>query len=250
MYNYRILIQYDGGRFDGWQRLGKDASENTVEFKIKEILKKMTGEEAELFCGCRTEKGVHAYGQVANFKLNSRQNCMELRNYLNRYLPADICALEVAVAGDRFHARLNATGKVYEYTLYVGAEKPVFDRNYVWCVPQGSALDVDVMKKAASYLVGKHDFRSFCGNNKMKKSTVRTIYDVDIVKEGDYVRMRFHGNGFLQNMVRILTGTLVEVGYGNMSAEHIPEIIARLDRQLAGPTAPPHGLCLMAVEYD
>ena len=126
----------------------------------------------------------------------------------------------------------------------------MFDRNYVWCVPQGSILDVDVMKKAALYLVGKHDFRSFCGNNKMKKSTVRTIYDVDIVKEGDYVRMRFHGNGFLQNMVRILTGTLVEVGYGNMSAEHIPEIIAGMDRQLAGPTAPPHGLCLMKVEYD
>lgn len=117
-------------------------------------------------------------------------------------------------------------------------------------MPQGSILDVDVMKKAASYFVGKHDFRSFCGNNKMKKSTVRTIYDVDIVKEGDYVHMRFHGNGFLQNMVRILTGTLVDVGYGNMSAEHIPEIIAGMDRQLAGPTAPPHGLCLMKVEYD
>ena len=87
-------------------------------------------------------------------------------------------------------------------------------------------------------------------SNKMKKSTVRTIYDVDIVKEGDYVHMRFHGNGFLQNMVRILTGTLVDVGYGNMSAEHIPEIIAGMDRQLAGPTAPPHGLCLMKVEYD
>ena len=115
---------------------------------------------------------------------------------------------------------------------------------------QQSLEKLELMKKAASYLVGKHDFRSFCGNNKMKKSTVRTIYDVDIVKEGDYVRMRFHGNGFLQNMVRILTGTLVEVGYGNMSAEHIPEIIAGMDRQLAGPTAPPHGLCLMKVEYD
>ena len=249
MYNYRILIQYDGGRFDGWQRLGKDASENTVEFKIKEILKKMTGEEAELFCGCRTEKGVHAYGQVANFKLNSRQNCMELRNYLNRYLPADICALDVAVAGDRFHARLNATGKVYEYTLYVGAEKPVFDRNYVWCVPQGSILDVDVMKKAASYLVGKHDFRSFCGNNKMKKSTVRTIYDITIAVEEGYLRMSFYGNGFLQNMVRILTGTLLEVGYGRKDAGDMEAILAACDRQTAGPTAPPYGLTLLEVEY-
>lgn len=110
MYNYRILIQYDGGRFDGWQRLGKDASENTVEFKIKEILKKMTGEEAELFCGCRTEKGVHAYGQVANFKLNSRQNCMELRNYLNRYLPRDIAVLKVEAVDERFHSQLHCKG--------------------------------------------------------------------------------------------------------------------------------------------
>ena len=113
MYNYRILIQYDGGRFDGWQRLGKDASENTVEFKIKEILKKMTGEEAELFCGCRTEKGVHAYGQVANFKLNSRQNCMELRNYLNRYLPRDIAVLKVEAVDERFHSQLLAKETTY-----------------------------------------------------------------------------------------------------------------------------------------
>ena len=198
----------------------------------------------------RTDAGVHARAMVASGRLNTNRTPDEIKDYLNRYLPADICALHVTVAGDRFHARLNATGKIYEYTLYVGLEKPVFDRNYVWCVPQGSVLDVDAMKKAASYLVGKHDFRSFCGNNKMKKSTVRTIYDVEIVKEGDYVRMRFHGNGFLQNMVRILTGTLVGIGYGHIDAEHMPEIIAGMDRQLAGPTAPPHGLCLLKVEYD
>lgn len=130
MYNYRILIQYDGGRFDGWQRLGKDASENTVEFKIKEILKKMTGEEAELFCGCRTEKGVHAYGQVANFKLNSRQNCMELRNYLNRYLPRDIAVLKVEAVDERFHSQLLAKETTYLYRIDTKSIASVFERKY------------------------------------------------------------------------------------------------------------------------
>ena len=218
MTNYRFTFSYDGTRYHGWE---SKTNADTVEGRIEAVLSKMVdGDNGKTADVCREN------------------------------LPADICALDVTVAGDRFHARLNATGKIYEYTLYVGLEKPVFDRNYVWCVPQGSVLDVDAMKKAASYLVGKHDFRSFCGNNKMKKSTLRTIYDVEIVKEGDYVRMRFHGNGFLQNMVRILTGTLVEIGYGHIDAEHMPEIIAGMDRQLAGPTAPPHGLCLLKVEYD
>lgn len=247
MVNYRFTFSYDGTRYHGWE---SKTNADTVEGRIEAVLTRMVDAKVDIHGAGRTDAGVHARAMVANGRLETDKTPEEIKDYLNRYLPADICALDVAVAGDRFHARLNATSKVYEYTLYVGAEKPVFDRNYVWCVPQGSILDVDVMKKAASYLVGKHDFRSFCGNNKMKKSTVRTIYDVDIVKEGDYVHMRFHGNGFLQNMVRILTGTLVDVGYGNMSAEHIPEIIAGMDRQLAGPTAPPHGLCLMKVEYD
>ena len=148
MYNYRILIQYDGGRFDGWQRLGKDASENTVEFKIKEILKKMTGEEAELFCGCRTEKGVHAYGQVANFKLNSRQNCMELRNYLNRYLPRDIAVLKVEAVDERFHSQLLAKETTYLYRIDTKSIASVFERKYSYHTFH--PLDYEAMNKAAA----------------------------------------------------------------------------------------------------
>lgn len=151
MYNYRILIQYDGGRFDGWQRLGKDASENTVEFKIKEILKKMTGEEAELFCGCRTEKGVHAYGQVANFKLNSRQNCMELRNYLNRYLPRDIAVLKVEAVDERFHSQLLAKETTYLYRIDTKSIASVFERKYSYHTFH--PLDYEAMNKAAAYFL-------------------------------------------------------------------------------------------------
>lgn len=282
MTNYRFVFSYDGTRYHGWESK-KDA--DTVEGRIESVLTKMVYGDAHANAGRdstdlpvdstepgvsanvdstelgssanvdihgagRTDAGVHARAMVASGKLETDRSPGEIKDYLNRYLPADISAMDVAEAGDRFHARLNATGKVYEYTLYVGNEKPVFDRNYVWCVPDGDKLDVEAMKNAASYLVGKHDFRSFCGNNKMKKSTVRIIYDVDIYRDGDYVHMRFHGNGFLQNMIRILTGTLVEIGHGKMSPGHMRDIIAGRDRQMAGPTAPPHGLCLVEVEYN
>ena len=167
-----------------------------------------------------------------------------------------ICIREVAVVSERFHARLNAKGKVYQYTCYIGDEKPVFDRMYTWVLPEwvtngtpDRMPDIEAMQKAAGYLIGTHDFKSFCGNNKMKKSTVRTIYDITIAEEEGYLRMTFHGNGFLQNMVRILTGTLLEVGYGRKKAEDMEAILAACDRQMAGPTAPPHGLMLLEVEY-
>ena len=140
----------------------------------------------------------------------------EIKVYANHYLPDDICIREVAVVSERFHARLNAKGKVYQYTCYIGDEKPVFDRMYTWVLPEwvtngtpDRMPDIEAMQKAAGYLIGTHDFKSFCGNNKMKKSTVRTIYDITIAEEEGYLRMTFHGNGFLQNMVRILTGDAV-----------------------------------------
>ena len=166
MVNYRFTFSYDGTRYHGWE---SKTNADTVEGRIEAVLTRMVDAKVDIHGAGRTDAGVHARAMVANGRLETDKTPEEIKDYLNRYLPADICALDVAVAGDRFHARLNATGKVYEYTLYVGAEKPVFDRNYVWCVPQGSILDVDVMKKAASYFVGKHDFRSFCGKNKMKK---------------------------------------------------------------------------------
>ena len=130
MYNYKLLLQYDGGRYDGWQRMGKDESSNTVEYKISEVIRKMTGETVQIFCGCRTEKGVHARQQTINFKLEERKKPYEIRNYLNRYLPRDISVLDVCEVGERFHSQLNAKQKVYVYQLDTGDVADVFERRY------------------------------------------------------------------------------------------------------------------------
>ena len=229
MYNYRILIQYDGGRFDGWQRLGKDASENTVEFKIKEILKKMTGEEAELFCGCRTEKGVHAYGQVANFKLNSRQNCMELRNYLNRYLPRDIAVLKVEAVDERFHSQLLAKERKYSYHTF-------------------HPLDYEAMNKAAAYFLGKHDFKAFTTARK-SKSTEREIKNITIsCDESGIAQLRITANDFLHNMARLMIGILLDVGTGLKKPENVRDILDGKDVQMSLP-AESYGLFLEEVRY-
>ena len=232
MYNYRILIQYDGGRFDGWQRLGKDASENTVEFKIKEILKKMTGEEAELFCGCRTEKGVHAYGQVANFKLNSRQNCMELRNYLNRYLPRDIAVLKVEAT--------------YLYRIDTKSIASVFERKYSYHTFH--PLDYEAMNKAAAYFLGKHDFKAFTTARK-SKSTEREIKNITIsCDESGIVQLRITANDFLHNMARLMIGILLDVGTGLKKPGNVRDILDGKDVQMSLP-AESYGLFLEEVRY-
>ena len=166
---------------------------------------------------------------------------------MNHYLPDDIGVNEVKVASDRFHARYNAMGKTYQYACYIGDKKPVFDRKYV-TVLEGK-INVEAIKKAASYLVGEHDFKSFCGNPKMKKSTVREIYSIDITCRNGYMYLTYHGKGFLQYMVRILSGTLIEVGEGKRSPESIIDLIEAKDRSLAGPTAPAKGLTLLKVHY-
>ena len=254
MNNYKITIQYDGTRYKGWQ--GQNSTGLTIQGKIEAVLGQMAGHAVEVIGSGRTDAGVHAKGQVANFHIEEHFTEGKILSYLNHYLPDDICIREVSGASERFHARLNAKGKVYQYTCYIGDEKPVFDRMYTWVLPEwvtnGTSdrmPDIEAMQKAAEYLIGTHDFKSFCGNNKMKKSTVRTIYDITIAEEEGYLRMTFHGNGFLQNMVRILTGTLLEVGYGRMHAEDMETVLASRDRQMAGPTAPPHGLMLLEVEY-
>ena len=171
----------------------------------------------------------------------------EIRDYMNRYLPDDICVQEAKLAADRFHARYRAVGKLYTYTCYVGETKPVFNRKYV-TVLDGKP-DVEKMRKAAEFLVGEHDFRSFCANPQMKKSTVRIVDSIEIQQKKDLLYLNFHGTGFLQNMVRILTGTLLEVGFGKRSVASVKEVLEAKDRKLAGYTAPPQGLCLMRVDY-
>lgn len=244
--NYRLTISYDGSRFYGWEH--QPGIDLTIQGKIESVLSKMTGTDVEVLGAGRTDAGVHAEAMTANCFLETDKSVEEIRDYLNRYLPEDIAITNVSEAGMRFHSRYNATGKTYRYTCYIGKTKPVFDRKYVY-VLEGRP-NLDKMKSAASYLMGEHDFAAFCSNPKMKKSTVRTVDRIDILANGDYLVFTFHGNGFLQHMVRILTGTLLEVGFGKRSPESILTLLENRDRKLAGATAPACGLCLIAVDYQ
>lgn len=245
MHNYRICIQYDGGRYDGWQRLGKDKTDNTVEYKIKDVLKKFTGEDTELMCGCRTEKGVHALRQTANFKLNVLKKDYELKNYLNRYLPRDIAILELEEVDDRFHSQLNAKAKVYEYRLDTANVADVFFRKYryhTFNVP-----DFESMEKAAGYFLGEHDFKAFTTARK-SKSTVRRIDSIQIKHENDYATITIKANDFLHNMARYMIGILLDVGSGLRKPEDIKKILSGQDLQMSLP-AEGYGLFLKDVIY-
>lgn len=244
MANYKFEISYDGSRYYGWEHQpGKD----TVQGKLEAVLERMTGSSVELIGAGRTDAGVHARAMVANAVFETGLEPAEIRKYMNRYLPDDISVNSVGIASDRFHARYKAVGKLYTYTCYAGETKPVFNRKYVTVLD--FIPDIDEMRRAAAYLTGEHDFRAFCSNPNMKKSTVRIVDSIEIVKRKDYIYFNFHGTGFLQNMVRILTGTLLEVGAGRLSPEDVGKILESRDRKLAGPTAPAQGLCLIQVDY-
>lgn len=245
MKNYKLLIEYDGSRYYGWQRLPDQV---TIQGKLEGVLGVLCGREVEVIGAGRTDAGVHARGMVANVMLDTELAPDGIRDYLNRYLPDDIAVTEVREASPRFHARYNALGKTYCYTCFDGPVKPVFDRKYYYAIEGGS--DLDRMRSAAGLLLGTHDFRNFCVNPRMKKSTVRRIDRIEIERDGGYLRFTYHGSGFLRNMVRILTGTLLEIGYGRMTERELTEILESPERRKAGPTAPAQGLCLMKVDYD
>ena len=246
--NYRLIIKYDGTKYNGWQKQGNTA--NTIQGKIEDVISKMCGVHIEIAGSGRTDAGVHAIGQVANFKADIQMSVQEIKDYLNRYLPEDIAVTEVRIAPERFHSRLSAKKKTYLYRIYTGDDKPVFDKRYVH-VPEDMAghLDIPAMKRAAEYIIGEHDFKSFCGNKHMKKSTVREIYSIDFCEGADELCIYFCGNGFLQNMVRIITGTLIDVGVHRTSPDDMQFILAGRDRSLAGRMAPAKGLTLLEVEY-
>ena len=242
--NYKLEISYDGSRYYGWEH---QPDRDTIQGKLEAVLERMTGSPVELIGAGRTDAGVHARAMVANARMETDLTCDQIRSYMNRYLPDDISVNSVTVASERFHARYRAVGKLYTYTCYIGDSKPVFNRKYVTCLD--SPPDLEAMRRAAAFLTGEHDFRAFCSNPNMKKSTVRTVDSIQIIRSRNLLYFNFHGNGFLQNMVRILTGTLLEVGFGRMEAEDVKTILEKRDRKLAGPTAPAQGLCLMKVDY-
>ena len=245
MTNYGFIVSYDGGRYDGWQRQIRTGE--TIQGKLEETLRKITGESAQVIGAGRTDAGVHALGQHANVHLSALIQPTWLQEAWNRALPDDISIHGLKEVDERFHSRFFAKEKYYRYRIRTSAEKDVFSRRYVWQL--GESLDVDAMRKGAAFLLGAHDFTAFCGNKHMKKSAVRSIRDISIIEAQGELHLCFLGDGFLQNMIRIITGTLVEIGEGKRKAEDIPSILLSKDRSRAGFTAPPQGLCLMEVSY-
>ena len=245
MKNYKITVQYDGTKYKGWQV--QKSTDMTIQGKIQSVLKQLVGEDVEVIGSGRTDAGVHAHGQVANFHIKEGFTTQELLEYLNHYLPMDIAVISLEEVEERFHSRYNAVEKTYVYRIHNSNISNVFERKYVYDYPQ--ELDIERMKEASQYLVGTHDFTSFCGNKKMKKSMVRTIFSIKIEKIGNEIRLTFTGDGFLQNMIRIITGTLIEVGSKQKEPIEVQQILEKRNRAFAGYTAPPQGLALERVNY-
>lgn len=243
-----LTLQYDGARYKGWQKQGN--TPDTIQEKLEALLSRLYDAPVEISGSGRTDAGVHALGQTASFHVpasGKQYSCSELCALMNQYLPQDIRVLSAEEKGERFHARLLAKSKIYEYHIDNGPSADVFRRRYALHIAE--SLDLAAMEKAASCLIGTHDFKSFCANSHMKKSSVRTIYQIDLIPDGQFLTIRYCGNGFLYNMVRIMTGTLIETGLHQKSPEDISGILAACDRSLAGFTAPPHGLFLVRVSY-
>ena len=253
MRNIQLIIEYDGSRYDGWQKAvttaknAASAKGGAIQEKIEEVLTKMEETPVELIGAIRTEAGVHAYRQVANFRTDSKKKTYEIKQYLNRFLPRDIAGLEALEVNERFHAAFNAKAFVFEYHITIGEVPSVFDRKYnYYCFKRP---DIGAMKAAAKNLTGTHDYKAFSDNKRMKKSTVRTVSDIDIYASESEITITVTGDDFWPNMVRNLVGTMLSVGLGELTAEEIPDIIASGDRERIGRAVDPKGLFLADVKY-
>ena len=246
MKNYKMILRYDGTKRSGWQKQGN--TENTIQGILEKALSEILGEDIAVNGAGRTDLGVHAEGQAANFKTSSEMPPEDIFIRLNEKLPNDISVTEICPAEERFHARLNAKGKRYVYRVWNAPYGNVFLRKYTCRINE--PLDVEKMRAAAAFLTGTHDFRGYSSLPKrFKKSTVRTIKEIKILEKGGEIDFIFRGDGFLYNMVRIITGTLIEVGEGKRSPESVMLPLKTLSRQDAGVLMPPHGLSLVEVEY-
>lgn len=245
MRNIKLTIEYDGSRYQGWTRLGKDESGNTISNKITEALRKMTDEYSiDLYCGCRTEVGVHAYAQIANFKTESDMDIQDIKHYLNRYLPMDIAIIDVEEVPERFHAQLNTSSKTYVYRMTIDDVPSVFDRKYTFhCY---KIPDKHLMQQAAAELVGKHDFRNF-STAKKTKSTEREIYEIEVYGDIEEMQILIRADDFLHNMARLIVGTLLDIGLGTRPKEDIPAIFSGTKN--ASAPCDPKGLYLQEISY-
>lgn len=247
--NLRFSIEYEGTRYLGWQRLGEKQREKTIQGKIEQVLARLFAlnpEEVSVIASGRTDAGVHAKEQIANVHLPSGKSPQEIEEYCNQYLPEDIRIFHAHFVEELFHSRFHAKTKEYHYEISL--QKPsVFHRNVTWYCPM--QLDIEKMKEARQYFLGEHDFIAFSSLKKTKKSTIRRIDRIEIQETESGLLFRFVGNGFLQNMIRILVGTLIEVGEGKKTKEDIISIFQSKTRQKAGFLAPAKGLTLYKVYY-
>ena len=245
MRNFKVTLQYEGTRYQGWQK--QESTDNTIQGKLEALLSKMAGTKVEIQGSGRTDAGVHAAGQVANFHLDTDQSPSQIMDYMNFYLPEDIAVISIVEVPERFHSRLNAKGKTYLYRVINSPVPHIFDRKYAWTVEE--KLDVDAMRKAAAFLEGTHDYKAFTSLRKSKKSTVRTVERILIEEVEDEIRFTFNGDGFLYHMVRIMMGTLIEVGLHKKKPEEITGIFEKGLRENAGELVPAKGLTLLEVRY-
>ena len=244
MRNIKLIIEYDGSKFGGWQ---KQTTKLNIQGEIEQAIKEITGEEIELTASGRTDAGVHSLGQVANFKTNSEIEIDKIPYAINSKLKKSIVIKSAEEVEENFHARYNCKGKKYKYIINNSEQGTAIYRGLECHIPQ--KLDIEKMQKAIKYFEGEHDFKGFRASGTSSKSSVRTIYKAEVKQEGEKITIELTGNGFMYNMVRIISGTIVDVGLGKVMPEEIPQLIASKDREKAGKTLPPYGLYLVEVYY-
>lgn len=245
MNNYMFVVEYDGTKYNGWQRLQKN-KEKSIQGKIEILLSKLLEEDIQITGSGRTDAGVHALMQTCNFKSAKLLNDDFIIEF-NRYMPQDIKVKTFIKVDDRFHSRFNVKKKIYMYRIDISQFGNPFMRNYAYHL--GPRLDVARMEKASKMFLGEHDFTSFSKGTSKNKSTVKTIDNIKFKVEGDMVEVYFEAKSFLYNMVRILIGTLIELGLNKISEEHIENLLKNPSREEFRFTAPPHGLFLYDIEY-
>lgn len=260
MRNIKLVIEYDGTNYSGWQIQNSYKSKvisdklNTIQETIERVLRRILQEKIKVIASGRTDSGVHAFNQVVNFKTHSSAALCNIQKALNALLPKDIAVKEISQTKDNFHSRFSAEYKVYQYLILNGKTRSVFLDKFSWHIPY--KLNIRLMQEESSRLLGRHDFRAFCASGSNVKNTVRSIKNISIknishkpyiLKDSKLIGVEIKADGFLYNMVRNIVGTLVEIGRTNSGS--IKKILSSKDRRLAGPTAPARGLFLVRVKY-
>lgn len=246
MTNYKLLIAYDGTKYNGFQRQTIHP-EKTIQGKLENVLSILFKEDIKVIGSGRTDAGVHAKGQFCNFHSEVSIACEDILIYLAEYLPQDIAVLNLTLASPRFHSRYNVVKKKYSYTIDNNLFANPFMLKYTYHIPQ--KLDTEKMQLASHILIGTYNFKSFTSLKSKTKTTIRTITNIEVKEEQNIIKIVYEADGFLQHMVRIITGTLIEVGLGAREPNDLALILENAERSTAGPTAPPHGLCMEEVYY-